>query len=83
MIEPIYWQPIATAPIDGHVVVLTEAGWPVRAFWDWVAGAPNPTCAWHAAHEDQHPPSWEDGICWEGSDHPVLWVPLPQEQPHE
>lgn len=69
------WQPIETAPKDGTQVVLlleghTEA---VVASWREVEDF----ALWVAVDEFKEPSSWDGGSCWEHSDQPTHWAPLP------
>jgi hypothetical protein len=75
------WQPIETAPRDGtHIAIVTEGGHVLKAHY----GDIDDFCAWLASEEDQHPISWDDGVCWaENSDYmpsdpPKWWMPMPE-----
>jgi len=72
------WRPIATAPRDGTPVRLRTAdGCIVFAQWAQVEDFQT----WLAVTEAAHPPSWDDGVCWdlsadgEPSDPPTHWLP--------
>lgn len=78
------WRPLKDAPRNSEpIAVLTAQGAVVKAFWGAdVEGEKGPCVAWAACDENQHPPSWTDGVCWSvnedgvASDPPILWCPL-------
>ena len=73
-------------PLDaGPVVLATEARHVVLAVWECLEGGDEAgngwIFAWMAAHEGEHPPSWEDGTCWDDSDQPIAWALPPEPLP--
>jgi hypothetical protein len=80
------WHPMDTAPVDRDIIVWTKAGSVVKVFRDEVGEDENGETAfgWIAREEGEHPPSWDDGICWasnmdgDTSDPPILWTELPE-----
>lgn len=73
-----------SAPRDGtRITVETHSGCEFRAFWTGnLLGRAGQECGgWAAANMNDHPPCWDDGICWEvnaagePSDPPIFWKP--------
>lgn len=82
---PTGWNDMATAPKSGPVILLTFAGFVVKAQWEtgFTDVDLNACGGWTAFEEEQHPPCWTDGACWSSnaneieSDQPVAWLPFP------
>ncbi len=80
------WQPIDTAPLDGtwiHAIIPNNGNDNIIA---WVDGfydkAGQATCGWVFVTEQEPPPCWTDGVCWESNEYceksiePTHWKPL-------
>lgn len=80
-------QPMASAPLDRTIILITSCGYVVKAKWErtgFTTAELQDSGAWVAAEESQHPPCWSDGACWASnaneceSDQPIGWLPMPE-----
>lgn len=80
------WQDIASAPLNTPVLVRVGEGMTfiARLLPDASMTTADETCdQWQAEYEDEHPPCWSDGCCWESNEdgnaslQPRGWQPLP------
>ncbi|WP_420104117.1 hypothetical protein [Bosea sp. (in: a-proteobacteria)] len=80
-------QPMASAPLDRPIILITFSGFVVKAKWvpsGFEDAEMRDGGAWVAAEETQHPPCWSEGACWASnadempSDPPIGWLPMPQ-----
>ena len=78
------WQPIETAPV-AECVWVQAGGMTFKAAWfpSFSLDENGEECdQWLAEEEDEHPPCWTDGACWETnadmvqSAQPTHWMPL-------
>lgn len=79
------WHDMKSAPLDGSdIEIKTTGGFELLARWErqgFINEAGDDCGSWVAVVEDEHPPSWTDGACWESnaderpSDPPVKWRP--------
>ncbi|MCP4304693.1 MAG: hypothetical protein GY788_07420 [bacterium] len=80
------WQPMDTAPLDGTSIQAEIPGHGKDNILFWMTGLldnQNNDCGGWAFVEDQEPPPcWTDGVCWEMNDmgeksiDPTRWKPL-------
>jgi hypothetical protein len=82
------WKPIETAPKDGTPIQAEIPGHGSDNVIEWMGGlydSNGDSCGgWAFTHEEQEPPPcWTDGICWQVNEdgvpsvQPVRWRPLP------
>lgn len=80
------WRPIESAPRDGRdIEIRTFDGFEMKARWErggFENAEGKSVGSWVASDEDEHPPCWTDGACWESnadevqSDPPIMWRPV-------
>jgi hypothetical protein len=78
------WQPIETAPkYADRIRLRTSGGAILIGFWhNQLMDSDGGDCGgWAAAEDEDYPPCWTEGICWEvnedskPSDPPTHWQP--------
>ena len=89
--EPVSWKSIANAPYDTPLTVrvggMTFGAILRRGVSETTDG--DPCDQWQALIEDEHPPCWTDGACWEinadgyGSREPEAWRTIAAQTPPE
>ncbi len=80
------WQPIETAPTDGRAVVARIPGYGDDNLIAWRDGfldaAEQDCCGWVFVSDQEPPPCWTDGACWESNEndeasiYPTHWMSI-------
>ena len=80
------WQPIETAPRDGTAIQADIPPHGSDYVIAWVPGYldsdERECCAWVIVEDQEPPPCWTDGVCWESNEDgqpsakPTRWKPL-------
>jgi hypothetical protein len=80
------WRPMATAPRDGTPIQATIPGHGSDNIIAWMDGFLNADeqdcCSWVFVEDQEPPPCWTDGVCWESNENdepsvqPTAWKPI-------